>query len=181
LIDLAMHALGGTSLLITTDGILKKQLEHNDKLLSETIGTDNILIMKEKVSDGIFTTETITEPNISTDPNNPTASEIREKITHEYVYKVDNTNQITGTYINASSFGTFLCNIVRNCIPYGGYTKTAKDNSKYYSYSDIKEFKSNENNIIDIFNGDTYIGPFEYTSAHKVSNRVLGVLATMNV
>ena len=181
LIDLAMHALGGTSLLITTDGILKKQLEHNDKLLSETIGTDNILIMKEKVSDGIFTTETITEPNISTDPNNPTASEIREKITHEYVYKVDNTNQITGTYINASSFGTFLCNIVRNCIPYGGYTKTAKDNSKYYSYSDIKEFKSNENNIIDVFNGDTYIGPFEYTSAHKVSNRVLGVLATMNV
>lgn len=181
LIDLAMHALGGTSLLITTDGILKKQLEHNDKLLSETIGTDNILIMKEKVSDGIFTTETITEPNISTYPNNPTASEIREKITHEYVYKVDNTNQITGTYINASSFGTFLCNIVRNCIPYGGYTKTAKDNSKYYSYSDIKEFKSNENNIIDVFNGDTYIGPFEYTSAHKVSNRVLGVLATMNV
>ena len=181
LIDLAMHALGGTSLLITTDGILKKQLEHNDKLLSETIGTDNILIMKEKVSDGIFTTETIIEPNISTDPNNPTASEIREKITHEYVYKVDNTNQITGTYISASSFGTFLCNIVRNCIPYGGYTKTAKDNSKYYSYSDIKEFKSNENNIIDVFNGDTYIGPFEYTSAHKVSNRVLGVLATMNV
>ena len=181
LINLAMHALGGTSLLITTDGILKKQLEHNDKLLSETIGTDNILIMKEKVSDGIFTTETITEPNISTDPNNPTASEIREKITHEYVYKVDNTNQITGTYISASSFGTFLCNIVRNCIPYGGYTKTAKDNSKYYSYSDIKEFKSNENNIIDVFNGDTYIGPFEYTSAHKVSNRVLGVLATMNV
>lgn len=181
LIDLAMYALGGTSLLITTDGILKKQLEHNNKLLSETIGTDNILIMKEKVSEGIFTTETITEPNISTYPNNPTASEIREKITHEYVYKVDNTNQITGTYINASSFGTFLCNIVRNCIPYGGYTKTAKDNSKYYSYSDIKEFKSNENNIIDVFNGDTYIGPFEYTSAHKVSNRVLGVLATMNV
>jgi len=176
-----MYALGGTSLLITTDGILKKQLEHNDKLLSETIGTDNILIMKEKVSDGIFTTETITEPNILTDPNNPTASEIREKITREYVYKVDDTNQITGTYINASSFGTFLCNIVRNCIPYGGYTKTAKDNSKYYSYSDIKEFKSNENNIIDVFNGDTYIGPFEYTSAHKVSNRALDVLATMNV
>nr|DAJ78164.1 MAG TPA: hypothetical protein [Caudoviricetes sp.] len=83
--------------------------------------------------------------------------------------------------MNASSFGTFLCNITRNCTPYGGYTKAAKDNSKYYSYSDIKEFNNNLDNIIEVFDGDTYIGPFEYTSAHKVSNRAIGLLTTMNV
>nr|DAT39569.1 MAG TPA: hypothetical protein [Caudoviricetes sp.] len=78
-------------------------------------------------------------------------------------------------------FGTFLCNITKNCTPYGGYTKAAKDNSKYYSYSDIKEFNNNIDNYIDVFDGDTYIGPFEYTSAHKVSNRAIGLLTTMNV
>lgn len=178
LIDVAMYALGGTSLLFTIDGKLKKELKYNNKLLTETIGTNSILTMKEKVSEGIFTTITKeTEELYDTTLDD----KIIKMITHEYAYKVDDVNQLTGTYINASSFGTFLCNIVRNCIPYGGYTKSAKDNSKYYSYSDIKEFNNNQDNIIDVFDGDTYIGPFEYTSAHKVSNRVIGMLTTMNV
>jgi hypothetical protein len=140
LIDVAMYALGGTSLLFTIDGKLKKELKYNNKLLTETIGTNSILTMKEKVSEGIFTTITKeTEELYDTTLDD----KIIKMITHEYAYKVDDVNQLTGTYINASSFGTFLCNIVRNCIPYGGYTKSAKDNSKYYSYSDIKEFNNN--------------------------------------
>lgn len=167
LVDLAMYALGGTSLLFTIDEQLKKELKNNSKLLSETIGTDNILTMEEKVSDGIFITKEIVNPqNVKT---------------YEYVYKDTNNNPIISTYINASSFGTFLCNITRSCTPYGGYTKAAKDNSKYYSYSDIKEFNNKIDNYIEVFNGDTYIGPFEYTSAHKVSNRAIGLLTTMNV
>lgn len=166
LTDIAMYSLGGTSLLFTIDGKLKKQLKHNDKILSETIGTDNILTMTEKTSEGIFTTKTIYYPDGASK--------------NEYVYEGDGYIK-KSPYIDVSSFGTFLCNITRNCIPYGGYTKVAKDNSKYYSYSDIKEFNNNENNVIEVFSGDTYIGPFEYTSAHKVSNRVIGLLTTMNV
>lgn len=167
LVDLAMYALGGTSLLFTIDEQLKKELKNNNKLLSETIGTDNILTMEENVANGIFTTKEITNPQSAK--------------TYNYVYKDANDSTVISTYINASSFGTFLCNITRNCIPYGGYTKVAKDNSKYYSYSDIKEFNNNIDNYIEVFNGDTYIGPFEYTSAHKVSNRAIGLLTTMNV
>ena len=176
LTDYAMYALGGTSLLFTIDGKLKKELSKNDKILTETIGVDNILTMSEKISDGTFTIKEITNPyyNIS-NTNFVTNSK------HEYVYKDSNNLPVTGNYLNASSFGTFLCNITRNCIPYGGYTKVAKDNSKYYSYSDIKEFNNNIDNYIDVFDGDTYIGPFEYTSAHKVSNRAIGLLTTMNV
>lgn len=176
LTDYAMYALGGTSLLFTIDGKLKKELSKNDKILTETIGVDNILTMSEKVSDGTFTIKEITNPyyNISN-------TDFVTNSKHEYVYKDSNNLPVTGNYLNASSFGTFLCNITRNCTPYGGYTKVAKDNSKYYSYSDIKEFNNNIDNYIDVFDGDTYIGPFEYTSAHKVSNRAIGLLTTMNV
>ena len=175
LIDFAMYALGGTSLLFTIDENLKKQLGQNNKILSETIGTDNILTMVERTSEGTFATKTTTKPYSITN------QEVVDKITNTYIYRDSNNSPATGTYINASSFGTFLCNITRNCTPYGGYTKAAKDNSKYYSYSDIKEFNNNQDNYIDVFNGDTYIGPFEYTSAHKVSNRAIGLLTTMNV
>lgn len=167
LIDMAMYALGGTSLLFTIDGKLKEELRDNDKLLSETIGTNNILTMDEDAPNGTFTTNTSILPQ-----------GVQQ---YEYSYINANGRVMSEHYINASSFGTFLCNITRKCTPYGGYTKSAKDNSKYYSYSDIKEFNNNQDNYIDVFNGDTYIGPFEYTSAHKVSNRAIGLLTTMNV
>ena len=166
LINLAMYALGGTSLLFTIDGILKKELNKNDKILYETIGADNILIMSENAQDGTFTTKEY---------------EATEKVLNHYAYKNTDNYINFGNYIQPSSFGTFLCNITKNCTPYGGYTKAAKDNSKYYSYSDIKEFNNNIDNYIDVFDGDTYIGPFEYTSAHKVSNRTIGLLTTMNI
>ena len=166
LVNLAMYALGGTSLLFTIDGILKKELNKNDKILSETIGADNILIMSENAQDGTFTTKEY---------------EATEKVLNHYAYKNTDNFINFGNYIQPSLFGTFLCNITKNCTPYGGYTKAAKDNSKYYSYSDIKEFNNNIDNYIDVFDGDTYIGPFEYTSAHKVSNRAIGLLTTMNV
>lgn len=175
LVDIAMYALGGTSLLFTIDGKLKKELDNNNKLLSETIGTDNFLTMSEKTADLTFTTQETT--NIYNTDN----QDIINRITNIYKYKGSNGNPAVGSYINASSFGTFLCNITRDCTPYGGYTKAAKDNSKYYSYSDIKEFNNNLENTIEVFDGDTYIGPFEYTSAHKVSNRAIGLLTTMNV
>lgn len=166
LVNLAMYALGGTSLLFTIDGILKKELNKNDKILSETIGADNILIMSENAQEGTFTTKEY---------------EATEKVLNHYAYKNTDNSINFGNYIQPSLFGTFLCNITKNCTPYGGYTKAAKDNSKYYSYSDIKEFNNNTDNYIDVFDGDTYIGPFEYTSAHKVSNRTIGLLTTMNV
>ncbi len=180
LVDMAMYALGGTSLLFTIDGKLKKELDNNNKLLSETIGTDKFLTMSERTANLEFVTEEQTN-TYNIDSTTQDGKDLIAKITHQYTRKQSDGTPITDTYINASSFGTFLCNITRSCTPYGGYTKTAKDNSKYYSYSDIKEFNNNLENTIEVFDGDTYIGPFEYTSAHKVSNRTIGLLTTMNV
>nr|DAJ27581.1 MAG TPA: hypothetical protein [Crassvirales sp.] len=41
----------------------------------------------------------------------------------------------------------------------------------------MKLYNSGENKI-DVFNGDTYINPFEYTAAHKISNNAAGVVWT---
>nr|DAT39570.1 MAG TPA: hypothetical protein [Caudoviricetes sp.] len=84
LVNLAMYALGGTSLLFTIDGILKKELNKNDKILSETIGADNILIMSENAQDGTFTTKEY---------------EATEKVLNHYAYKNTDNFINFGNYI----------------------------------------------------------------------------------
>lgn len=66
-----------------------------------------------------------------------------------------------------SMLGTYLCNITKDIIPYGGFQKSDIDDSLYYSYSDIYRYNKNQENRVDVFNGDTYICPFEYISTHK--------------
>lgn len=66
-----------------------------------------------------------------------------------------------------SMLGTYLCNITKDIIPYGGFQKSDIDDSLYYSYSDIYRYNKNQENRVDVFNGDTYICPFEYVSTHK--------------
>lgn len=66
-----------------------------------------------------------------------------------------------------SMLGTYLCNITKDIIPYGGFQKSDIDDSLYYSYSDIHRYNKNQQNKVDVFNGDTYICPFEYISTHK--------------
>nr|DAF92001.1 MAG TPA: hypothetical protein [Podoviridae sp. ctZkC8] len=79
-----MYALGGTSLLFTIDSILKKELNKNDKILSETIGTDNVLKMSENTQDGTFVTEEY---------------EATEKELRHYAYKNTDNSINFGNYI----------------------------------------------------------------------------------
>lgn len=60
--------------------------------------------------------------------------------------------------------GTYLCNIQQNVIPYGGNDEIAKETSSYNSYGDY--FDALETTV-NIFDGDTFIQPFEYVSQHK--------------
>lgn len=57
---------------------------------------------------------------------------------------------------------TYLCNIQKDCIPYGG--KPSKTDV-YYSHG--KYFTSNVKTGV-VFDGDTYILPMEYVSMHKI-------------
>lgn len=60
--------------------------------------------------------------------------------------------------------GTYLCNIQQNVIPYGGDDEIAKETSSYNSYGD---YFDTTQTTVNIFDGDTFIQPFEYVSQHK--------------
>lgn len=156
------YATGGSCMLITIDNewsnIIKDRY-YNNYILSDTIGTDNI-DMPIQVDNDV-------EKIQYTDANT------NDGISIEYIGEKNDRR----TYIYNSTLGTFICNITRDTIPYGGFSKYAKQNSLYYSYANIKLYESGENKI-DVFNGDTYINPFEYVAAHKISNNAAGVVWT---
>ena len=66
--------------------------------------------------------------------------------------------------VDNALFGTYLCNIQQNVIPYGGNDDVAKETSSYNSYGDYFDASETE---VNIFDGDTFIQPFEYVSQHK--------------
>lgn len=76
-------------------------------------------------------------------------------------------NPLTDKVYQSTFLGTYICNIKKNVIPYGGYTKNNIQNSTYYSYSNIKKYVKGQNNTITSFIGDTYICVFQYTPIHK--------------
>lgn len=76
-------------------------------------------------------------------------------------------NPLTDKVYQSTFLGTYICNIKKNVIPYGGYAKNNIENSTYYSYSNIKKYVKGQNNNITSFIGDTYICVFQYTPIHK--------------
>nr|DAJ78163.1 MAG TPA: hypothetical protein [Caudoviricetes sp.] len=81
-----MYALGGTSLLFTIDGKLKKELDNNNKLLSETIGADKLLTMSERTAHLEFITEETTNTS-NIDSSTQAGKDLIAKLTHSYTYK----------------------------------------------------------------------------------------------
>lgn len=67
--------------------------------------------------------------------------------------------------VKDSILGTYLCNIRKEVVPYGGYDFATRNLNVYYSDGDYFLNDGKEWNCV--FNGDTYIGAFEYTSMHK--------------
>ena len=61
-------------------------------------------------------------------------------------------------------FGTVLCNIRQNVVPYGGQDETARETCSYNSYGNYFAKNSSKNIIFD---GDCFLFPFEYVSQHK--------------
>ena len=61
-------------------------------------------------------------------------------------------------------FGTVLCNIRQNVVPYGGSDAKAKETCSYNSYGNYFD-KNDTQNVI--FDGDCFLFPFEYVSQHK--------------
>ena len=95
-------------------------------------------------------------------------------------------NSLTPIYNNKvmsvkpeSLLGTFLCNLRKNVVPYGGYSEADRSLSTYCSYGNY--FKKTDNTKHVIFDGDCYIQPFEYVSMHKQCNPEYTIMKTMMV
>ena len=86
------------------------------------------------------------------------------------LFESDSDNKISidsADYFNNNYFGNHIpkittVNINKYSIPYGGYNKTAIDNSTYISFGDY----SSQDNIY-VYSGDTYNRIFTYNSAHN--------------
>ena len=73
------------------------------------------------------------------------------------------------THVDAK-FGPVLCNIQQDIQPYGGGSNTAIKTTSYNSYCNyytVDRQGSQQEQECVVFDGDTYILPFEYISLHK--------------
>lgn len=71
--------------------------------------------------------------------------------------------------IDVSNFGTYLCNITQEILPYGGSSNQARKTNVYYGDGDYVNVKNGQvETTIEVYNGDCYIMPFEYISMHKI-------------
>ena len=74
---------------------------------------------------------------------------------------VDNFNATDGQLDNVPSIT--VANIYKDTIPYGGYNKTAIDNSSYISFGD---YCHKTDNSIQVYSGDTKNSIFTYNALH---------------
>lgn len=92
----------------------------------------------------------------------------------------DGSNNVSLVVKPESLMGTFLCNLRKNIIPYGGYSAVDRSLNTYCSYGNY--FKKDDTNTKHvIFDGDCYIQPFEYVSMHKQANPEYLIMKTMMV
>lgn len=82
-------------------------------------------------------------------------------------YPVFDSNSLSQQAQDCALFGTYLCNIKKDAVPYGGSDISSKQTSVYYSYGNY--FDAETTNPV-IFDGDCFIVPFEYVSMHKYYN-----------
>ena len=75
---------------------------------------------------------------------------------------ITNADYFDGTHFGNHIPTITVININKNTTPYGGYNKSAIDNSSYISFGDY----TTEDNIY-VYSGDTYNRIFTYNSAHN--------------
>lgn len=168
-----------SGLLGTAGSSILVNLESADNILCRSIATTSILKHNSEntsLSDVVYWEAENYETKPSGDSvfefeNSPVNEEIIERTKDHsrmydlvYYYK-DNKPSLVHIY-RSSIAGTYLCNLRQNIIPYGGYQYTSRISNTYVSCGNYYKDDQKGNTKI-IFNGDCYIQPFEYVSAHK--------------
>lgn len=88
-----------------------------------------------------------------------------------------NTSSFVDRFRNSVA-GTYLCNIRKETIPYGGYTNTDRNLNTYVSFGDVQY---DTKNPLYVFDGDCFIDVFEYTSCHKYYDKGIPCSITTNL
>jgi hypothetical protein len=73
---------------------------------------------------------------------------------------------IDSTHVKPHLPSITVANIIKPCVPYGGYDKNSINNSVYISFGDYKKIEGTEDYEIDIYSGDTKNRIFTYNSLH---------------
>ena len=155
---------GATSLLLNIN---------NDWLYNPTINEDS---GKARISQFADVVGARNQQCVYYDDNNVPSANIQNFLLNKNgdpsmdvkMFNAANPNSpLTDKVYQSTFLGTYICNIKKNVIPYGGYTKNNIENSTYYSYSNIKKYVKGQKNNITSFIGDTYICVFQYTPIHK--------------
>lgn len=65
-----------------------------------------------------------------------------------------------------------VCNVRKNATPYGGASEDAKSKCIFYSFGNVYKYDSADSSSLtgDIFDGDCFVYPFIYNSAHYWSH-----------
>lgn len=77
----------------------------------------------------------------------------------------DNTSNV-----NNIRTGTFLCNIQHTAQQFSGNTIQQKQYDIYYGYGNYKYIEFDKNCINTVFDGTTYIAPYEFITSHMAYN-----------
>lgn len=171
--DCALMGPGGRCMLIklSNTGLNTAIAGYPEKaesqMLFDTFATDNVI-----GGSASFT-------NLSNKyPNYPTPESF--DYYHHVVYGHRREDQLEQTMTDIypeSLLGTFICNLRRSVIPYGGNTTSDKQLNTYASYGDY--FTTSGKHVV--FDGDCYIQPMEYVSMHKMFNSDFKNMKTMMV
>lgn len=86
-----------------------------------------------------------------------------------------NGTELSEEEANSPIMGTYLCNIKKTSAPYGGDPRY----STYRSYGNY--FHKDVVNVVDIYDGDCFIMPFEYVSCHKAYFPYLSYMRNMMI
>lgn len=170
--DQAILGPGGRCLLLHLNNeVSYNPSDPNIYPLSDTIGTQYTL------QPGNTTFSSLTNVGVN---SNYQAKDI-DKVTVLDLNGTIRNGQFTSNdvvfYRNSIS-GTYLCNLRRITIPYGGYDYQSRLTNIYHSYGNVfSEASINK----AVFDGDCFIMPFEYISMHKCYDSYLNNMFTFMI
>lgn len=134
-------------------------------IVADTSGGFNVNKLKKDADQNEYRDELIATCDTSlalsfddefrSDPRNVIANFYRDD---NYLRPDTDTNERLYEY-------SMLCNIRRNIIPYGGFSKYSRDHSTYTQHGYY--FSSDYTGDIEMFDGDTTVSTYEFVTAHK--------------